>query len=81
MVEENDWMDARTKLWAKQKLSSMKINIGQKFLTQEAAQELQNTIREDDYINNVLTFGNFFWKKNIRQELFYVGIYFLSLFF
>jgi len=67
MVDENGWMDDHTKFYAKQKLSNMKAHIGDKELKSERVQELRTAINENDYVNNLIAIGNFFWKKIIQD--------------
>ena len=67
IVDENEWMDEQTKFYAKQKLSFMEAHIGDKELKSERVQELQTAIDENDYVNNLIAIGNFFWKKIIQD--------------
>merc|ERR1719309_240837 len=62
MIDENEWMDDKTKFYAKEKINAMKAHIGDKIWKSERVQELQTSITENDYVENVLAIGNFFWK-------------------
>ena len=71
MIDENTWMDSRTKWHAHKKLDAVKANIGEMTFKDNKVEELVAAIDENSYIENVIEIGNQFSKnllKNMNKQ-------------
>jgi len=67
LIHETNWMDAKTKWNAIEKLKEVKGNVGELNLKHQNMNALTKLITDDKYIDNIIAIGNYFYKTAIQD--------------